>query len=933
MLPLPVSRLRRRSHNAKSAKDRHDLAYHALEVSVKLAVAAAGPLRPGALARGSFGRWVGALHCADTPLTDPRLLVLEAQLAEVTSGVGRRRESVTARQLLDALAAYRNRVMGHGAPRSTSFYDRAGHVLLEGLDAAWEAGMFLTPGQALLQIESIELGSDRVRRARVLDLRGENPVVLDAHGTVVPREISPMRLYLRDGEEWRSLHPWALYEEEAERLYFFNGRGRTAEYLDYGSGEVLRGEALRAQAPLVEQELEVLFQSGETPGGDPEPALAPADAPTTQRLGEFLVLGRLGVGGMGVVHLGLQESVGRLVALKSLPVESASDPVLLGRFRREIRAMGRCDHPNVIKVLGSGETEGRHWFAMEYVDGVDLRRIASALVEGRDLTAAVAAARGDLRGELQDVARFLPAADTESETPEALQGDPVHAWVRLFRDAARGLQHLHARGILHRDVSPANLMIAGPDARLVIMDLGVASVADGGVTLTRDRSRILGTLRYLAPEHLHAQADSPGPPADVYSLAASLYELLAGSPLHAADSEAELMKRILWDAPPPLRKLRPAAPRELEAVLEQALEKNPADRYADAAAFAAELDAFLEGRPVHAKSLSPAWRAWRGVRRHRGRAAAGLLLAVTLALGANAVLRGPTSASDPVLAELRGIATEVERLLEALPADAIARADGLARLRALQSEIDTLVAEPLVAEEAASRRAWREGRGTGGNEDSAAALAVRTALQSAADSLAAGDRDAARDLLLALEPQAVQRQGALLWELAAQAQAAGEPELARRALESEVQVLAALQIDAREWESILAHERLAATLAALGDPAAAVLALDQALEGLVARDPRSDELRRAQLKRSALLLDTGQAGAALAELDAVLEQAERRLVATHPDLILGWQLKARALDELGREAEAAGFAQRALQARRDALEAMRAGLAEPAASE
>jgi hypothetical protein len=327
----------------------------------------------------SVGHFVGALSTAEDLLDAPPLLEAFATLAEV--GLGRRAspKAITAKMLLDPLPAYRNQVLGHGSTRANEFYDRAARVLLDGLEAAWAAGVFWPRAARLVQVEAIEIDAAGERRARVLALSGLNSAVEGvgigaAAPPRVPDDVLPRRAYLRAGEQYRPLHPWIVYQETElrERVLFFNGRGRTSQYLDYASGESLKGKALAEAIPAIEADLDALFRGERV--APPEP-----DAADPSRFGDYRLLGKLGQGGMGVVYLARQEGLGRLVALKMLPLDAARDAIAVARFKREIAALSRADHPNVVKILASGEAQDTHYYAMELVEGADLAQIAEVL--------------------------------------------------------------------------------------------------------------------------------------------------------------------------------------------------------------------------------------------------------------------------------------------------------------------------------------------------------------------------------------------------------------------------------------------------------------------------------------------------------------------------------------------------------------------------
>ena len=387
-LPLPVAALLRRARNAKAPKERHDVAYFAWEASVRLAVAAAPPDDCARLVVPSLGDWVSALEVPKNKLTDPALLEAEGLLTEV--GIGKRSSarSTNPRRLLGSLPAYRNAAVGHGSVRPLSFYDPAAHVLCEALELLWSMDVFLPPEARLIYLESIELDPDGKRRARLFDLMGQAATLISPRGvTGLPSQLLPRTLCLQLVGSYRSLHPWLVYMESdlQERVLFFNGRRRSSRYLDYVSGEELRGKALAETFSSIEADLVQALQS-EAREDDGE---ADASKNNEKDFGDYELVGKLGQGGMGVVYLARQRSLDRAVALKVLPAQLSGNRVAVARFEREVQALARCEHPNVVKILASGVNQGAHYYAMELVLGADLSQISDALSSRADFGDAV----------------------------------------------------------------------------------------------------------------------------------------------------------------------------------------------------------------------------------------------------------------------------------------------------------------------------------------------------------------------------------------------------------------------------------------------------------------------------------------------------------------------------------------------------------------
>ena len=346
----------------------------------------------------------------------------------------------------------------------------------------------------------------------------------------------------------------------------------------------------------------------------PDPDLADATP-----LGDFRLLRVIGRGGMGIVYEAEQLSLGRRVALKVLPFAAALDARQLQRFKNEAQAAAHLHHPHIVPVYFVGQERGVHFYAMQLIDG----RTMAGLVE--DLRGPPAATTGDA----------APTADTRPQaalTTEQGRREPqfFQRAARLGRQAARALEHAHQVGVIHRDVKPANLLIDATD-HLWVTDFGLAQFqGHAGLTLTGD---VLGTLRYMSPEQAAGSPTGIDHRTDIYSLGATLYELLTLRPVVAGSDRAFLVRQILNVEPVSPRRRRPDSPRDLETIVLKALAKSPADRYPTAQAMADDLERFLNDRPV-AATRPGVWRRLRKwARRHRPAVAtaavAGVLLLVT----------------------------------------------------------------------------------------------------------------------------------------------------------------------------------------------------------------------------------------------------------------------------------------------------------------
>jgi serine/threonine protein kinase/WD40 repeat protein len=394
--------------------------------------------------------------------------------------------------------------------------------------------------------------------------------------------------------------------------------------------------------------------------------------PVPERLGDFRILREIGRGGMGVVYEAVQESLGRHVALKVLAFGREVGQVQLKRFEREAKAAALLHHTNIVPVFGVGEHEGSHYYAMQYIQGQSLDTVLAEVIRLRRRAPEGTAVQhvepenmaAGLASELltdRQPPRTVPLAskpvapltEAEGSTPERglLVGadsalpDNVSSNSSIVRrpetlyyrgvaragmQAAEGLAHAHLHGVLHRDIKPANLLL-DLQGTLWITDFGLAK-ATGNDELTSPGD-VVGTLRYMAPERFRGKAD---PRSDIYSLGATLYEMLTLRPAFTASERAELMSMIVHQEPARLRSHDPRIPRDLETIVLKAISKRPSDRFSSAGELARELERFLAGRPIHSRRVSLPERMWRWSLRNPAQAVLALLaMALTsiLAIG------------------------------------------------------------------------------------------------------------------------------------------------------------------------------------------------------------------------------------------------------------------------------------------------------------
>jgi serine/threonine protein kinase len=371
--------------------------------------------------------------------------------------------------------------------------------------------------------------------------------------------------------------------------------------------------------------------------------LNPAADRGPARLGEYRIVREVGRGGMGVVYEAVQESLGRHVALKVLPGHALLSAEDRERFRREARAAALLHHSNIVPVFGVGQDRGVHFYAMQFIHGQSLAKVIADRRAGGRQPATGPPPDAPRSGETVDTACGQPlpppAAAVAAATAPAAALSTAHSTtdaayfataVRLGIQAAEALDHAHQHGVVHRDIKPANLLVDG-EGRLWVTDFGLAQVqGDPRLTLTGD---LVGTLRYMSPEQALAQPVIIDHRTDIYSLGATLYELLTLDPVFDGADRQGLLRQIAFDEPRPLRQLNRAVPAELETIVLKALEKNPAERYATAQELADDLERFLKDEPIRARRPTLLQRLRKFVRRHAGvTATAGVALAVILVL-------------------------------------------------------------------------------------------------------------------------------------------------------------------------------------------------------------------------------------------------------------------------------------------------------------
>jgi len=276
--------------------------------------------------------------------------------------------------------------------------------------------------------------------------------------------------------------------------------------------------------------------SAETPAVTAERATTDAaDDLSCRRLGPYRILGRIGSGGMGDVYRGYDDSLERSVAVKVLPPRLARREEFVRRFHTEATAVAKVEHPHVVPIHFIGEDAGRHFFAMQYIEGDSLAQ------------------------RLERQGRF--------ELDEALE---------IAERCLEGLRAAHAQGLIHRDVKPSNILLDRTTGGPVLIDFGLARQVDDQAHLTATGT-IMGTVDYIAPEQ--AQGRRVDHRADIYALGVLLYQLLSGRLPYEADSLMSMVFQHTYGEPHPLASAAPETPGPVREIVHRMMAKNPDDRY------------------------------------------------------------------------------------------------------------------------------------------------------------------------------------------------------------------------------------------------------------------------------------------------------------------------------------------------------------------
>lgn len=361
---------------------------------------------------------------------------------------------------------------------------------------------------------------------------------------------------------------------------------------------------------------------------------------TNRKFGRYQLSRLLGEGGMGSVFLAYDPALKRYVALKFL---HDGDPESVRRLLMEGRAQAKIEHPNICRVYEVDKIDDQLYIAMQYIDGSLLLSVFNEMT--------------------------------------------LEQKVKTIADAAEGLHAAHKEGLIHRDIKPQNIMVEKTDTgqwKPYIMDFGlVREISSKGITMTGE---VLGTPCYMAPEQARGKTNLLDRRTDVYSLGATLYELLSGQPPFEGTSVMEVLTQVLNTDAKPLREVVPTLPIDLETIVMKCLDKDPSQRYDSAKALAEDLTQYLEGEPISGKRASLRYRVHKYINKHKAVFAVGTiaLMVIIVSLSYNFYARWQYSQRLALSKQFNEYAADIENVMRhghMMPLHDISREENLVKRR------------------------------------------------------------------------------------------------------------------------------------------------------------------------------------------------------------------------------------------------------------
>lgn len=364
-------------------------------------------------------------------------------------------------------------------------------------------------------------------------------------------------------------------------------------------------------------------------------------------LGDFRLIKQIGRGGMGIVYEAEQLSLRRRVAVKILPFASMLDPRRLKRFQNEARAAAMLEHAHIVPVYFVGQERGIHFYAMQLIEGQSLAQVIQEMGSASALGGNAKASSPAMAVKLHNAKSQDTSADNSNTAADSTDSRPsdrgfllhpsrggTSAYRREFygtiavlgAQAAEALQHAHDHGIIHRDIKPGNLLVDS-SGKLWVTDFGLARLeAHESMTVEDD---VLGTLAYMSPEQLSAEA-SIDFRSDIYSLGATLYELITRQRPFFRRGDLKKPATLIHADIPPASRYDPDIPLDLQTIVLKAMSQEPADRYLTAQAMANDLRSYAAGTSIRARPPSYTERLVRWSRKHPRISVAGGLLGLAL---------------------------------------------------------------------------------------------------------------------------------------------------------------------------------------------------------------------------------------------------------------------------------------------------------------